>query len=97
MSELVLAKPKIVGITTTPEKMRVDFAQRTGTILNRNEQDRKNSDDNWKKDEDIKLVGRVPRIVWMLWQQLGITEDENELARALERNSEYKTTEKRLI
>ena len=76
--------------------MKVAWGQRTGNILNSNEILRKNSDENWKQDKDIKLVGRVPRVVWMEWERLGITADEVALEIALEMHPEYKTTEKRL-
>ena len=92
-----LIRPQIIGITDTPDKIAVTWGQTVGRILNRNEADRRNSDENWEKDEDIKLVGRIPRSIWMLWKEAGITEDEKELEKALERNPEYKTTEKRLI
>lgn len=90
-------KPVITGIQQTPDKIKVTWAQRIGNILNRNETDRLNSDENWKRDDDIKLVGRIPRSTYMLWKDAGILDDEKELDRALERNPEYKTTEKRLI
>lgn len=71
--------------------------QFVGRILNFNEEQRKNSDDNWRKaDEDIKPVGRIPRCVAMLWQQMGILDDAEELMKALERNPEYKRTEKHI-
>jgi hypothetical protein len=92
-----LIKPQIIGIQETPEKIKVTWGQVVGRILNRNAADRLNSDDNWKKDEDMKLVGRIPRSIYMLWKEAGILDDEKELDKALERHPEYKTTEKRLI
>lgn len=92
-----LIRPQIIGVSKSPESMQVTWGQTVGRILNQNEIDRKDSDDNWKQDKDIKLVGRIPRSIWMLWQEAGITDDEAALERALERNPEYKTTEKRLI
>lgn len=93
-----LVIPQIVGMHATPEQLHVEYAQRVGTILNDNEEARKNSDENWNAaDPDIKKVGSVPRVVWLLWEQMGITNDSNELLKALERNQEFKTTEKKLI
>lgn len=97
IAPIQLIKPQIIDIKQTPEKMQVTWGQRVGRILNRNEQDRLNSNENWKRDEDMKHVGRIPRSVYMLWKEAGILDDEKELDKALERNPEYKTTEKRLI
>jgi len=89
-----IIKPQIIGINQTSEKLQVAWGQRVGSILNQNEISRRNSAENWKRDEDIKHYARIPRIVWMLWQSLGITEDEKELDKAIERNAALKVTEK---
>ena len=74
------------------------YAQDFRDVWEFNERQRLDSADNWQKaDPDIKPVARVPRVVWLLWQQQGICDDENELMRALERHPEWKRTEKRLI
>lgn len=67
-------------------------------ILELNYEQRKNSDENWQRDEDIKHVGRVPLALWAEWEKIGITEDPVALMRALELESEgrYKTTTKSL-
>lgn len=72
--------------------------QTVGDILNFNEEQRKNSDENWQKaDADLKPVARIPRATWIKLQQLGIADDADELMKFLERNPIYKRTEKRLI
>lgn len=93
----MIMKPQIVNLNITPEKLELVYAQRVGAILNQNETDRKNSDENWRVDQDIKLVGRIPRLVYNTWKDLGILDDEKALDLMLEKYPEYKTTEKRLI
>lgn len=93
-----LLEPQLVRKYVEGDKQIGVHAQRVGLILNANEEDRKNSDENWSKsDPDIKRVGCIPRTIAILWQQNGIMDDPDELMKALERNPEYKTTEKRLI
>ena len=92
-----IIKPEIIGISYSGDTMTAQYAQRVGHILNRNADDRKSTDDNWKRDADMKLVGRIPKTVYILWKELGILDDERELDKALERHKEWKTTEKTLI
>jgi len=92
-SSLILADHKIVG-----DEQIATHAQFDGYIREFCHEERKNSDENWQKaDEDIKAVGRVPKALWLLWEQQGITEDATELMKALERNPEFKRTNKCLI
>ena len=93
MGRMNLLDYRLVG-----DKQIATHGQVVGHILNFCEEERKNSDENWQRaDEDIKPVGRIPRVVMMLWQQMGIMDDANELMKALERNPEWKRTNKRLI
>lgn len=93
MSRLILADHSLVG-----DQQIATHAQFDGYIRRFNYEERKNSDENWQKaDPDLKAVGRVPKAVWLLWEQQGITEDANELMKALERHPEWKRTEKQLI
>lgn len=93
MSRLILADYSLVD-----DKQIATHAQFDGYIRQFCHGERKNSDENWQKaDPDIKAVGRVPKALWLLWEQQGITEDSDLLMKALERNPEFKRTEKRLI
>lgn len=93
MSGLILLDHRLVG-----DHQIATHGQFDGYIREFCHEQRKVSDENWQKgDPDIKAVGRVPKALWLLWEQQGITEDANELMRALERHPEFKRTEKRLI
>jgi aspartate oxidase len=74
-----------------------EHAQDVSAVFNSNEDIRKNSDEDWNKAGNMKLVARVPQVVWLMWESMGITDDPQELLKALERNAEWKTTEKQLI
>ena len=72
------------------------YRQTIGDILNNNEEERKEGrNDNpseWRK------CASVPEVTWLVWESLGITADETELRKALERNrNELMTTNKKLI
>lgn len=93
-----LISPEVVDFKIKEDgQMKAVYAQEVGRILNANEEDRRNSDENWRNaDEDIKKVGRIPLTTWLLWVQAGITDDPLKLLQMLERNPIYKTTEKQL-
>lgn len=93
MSEAV----QLLNVQTTEESIRAVHGQFTGHITNFNEEQRKNSDENWQRaDADMKPVARIPRIVWIYLQSMGISDDPEELARWLDMHPEYKRTEKHL-
>lgn len=75
---------------------RATHVQEIGGILHANALDRQNSDENWNQSKDLKLGARVPVSVWFMWEQVGITKDDKLLKAALNRNPEYKVTEKEL-
>lgn len=72
--------------------------QDASDILELNAESRKNSDENWGMDSDMKHVARVPLTVWAEWEKIGITSDPAALLKALEIEGEgrYKSTRKSL-
>lgn len=79
------------------DKQIAVHGQVVGDILNFNEDQRKNSDENWQRaDEDIKPVARIPRIVWTYLQTIGLDQDAEGLMLWLEKHPEWKRTEKRI-
>lgn len=87
----------LYGARFAGDKIICTHVQQVGDILNDNERMRIDTGENWDKSEDLKLAARIPFSVYFLWESIGITQDPKELAKALERNPEYKTTDKRLI
>jgi len=80
------------------DKFYARHTQDVSAVMNLNEEQRKNTDDDWRVDKEFKHVGRVPRVIWLLWESMGITEDPKELLKALERHKDtLKTTDKQLI
>lgn len=85
-----------VAIENVGDKTIYRYAQTVGHILNSNEQERKEGvNDNAK---EFRKAASVPFVIWNLWETMGITNDQRELRKALQRHKdEYMTTEKRLI
>lgn len=93
MSELILLNGRNEG-----DKVIFTHGQETKHILEENARRRKNSDEEWaNSDPDMKQAASIPMVVWLLWESAGITKDKKQLLKAIERNKEYKVTEKRLI
>ena len=91
--------PVLVDYRLVGDEQIGTHAQCVGNILNFNEEQRKHSDANWQlADPDIKPVARIPRVVWMSLNRMGITDTEaaKELMQWLERNPQWKRTEKQL-
>jgi hypothetical protein len=80
----------------TEKEFVAEHVEDVSSVFNSNEDIRKNSDEDWNKAGHMKLVGRVPEVVWLMWESMGITDNPKELLKALERNAEWKTTEKQL-
>ncbi len=93
MSELTLIDIE----EQSKDKIKFIHGQDIKPYLEDNYEEKKHTDENWKACDTMKRVGSVPWAVWLLWESLGITENPKELLKALERNPEFKTTEKRLI
>ena len=72
------------------------YAQDISAVQNNNEEERKDGvNDNQK---EFRKVASIPWVVWNMWENMGITQDQRELRKALERHRhELKTTEKKLI
>lgn len=88
----------LVGAQFNDMRFEAKHAQTVGPILNSNEFLRNHTDENWDTTKDMKLVGRVPQVVWLLWESMGITKDPKELLKALKRHKlEYMTTTKQFI
>lgn len=92
MGELIL-----LGERKEEDKVYHTHGQDIRPILEENARRRKNSDADWASDPDMKQAASIPMAVWLLWESTGITNDKKELLKAIERNKEYKTTEKQLI
>ncbi|KAB0668945.1 hypothetical protein F6V30_13995 [Oryzomonas sagensis] len=95
--EIEVIKPELLVYQTDGHEMFATHGQVVGRIMNFNEEQRKNSEENWNAaDPDMKPVARIPRVVAIKLQQLGILEDADELGKWLERHPEYKRTEKQI-
>lgn len=92
MSELILTNFENIDA----DRFRVTHIQNVTPILEANRLDRLHSDLNWQQGKDMKHAARVPMATWLLWESMGITSDDKLLMEALNRNPEYKTTEKTL-
>lgn len=88
---------ELIDIQEDKDKIKYIHGQDITPYLEDNYENRKYSDEHWKASKDMKRVGSIPWAVWLLWESVGITNDPKELLKALERNPEFKTTEKRLI
>lgn len=96
MAEIELIDAQLVGVQRGDGVIAGHYSQRVGEILNANEEDRINSDENWSKaDPDMKKVARIPRVVYMQLQQAGVVDDPQQLLQFLERNPQYKVTDKK--
>lgn len=85
-----------VAIENVGDKTVYRYAQMVGNILNNNERERKEGLNDGSKE--FRKTASVPDVVWNLWETMGITKDQRELRKALQRHKdEYMTTEKRLI
>lgn len=85
-----------VAIEDIGDKRIYHYAQQTGAITNLNEQRRKD-DPNWNRKSEMPQVAAVPEVVWNLWESMGITLDQKELRKALNRHKEeYMVVDKRL-
>jgi hypothetical protein len=95
----VVEKPVLVDHFTHGDEQVATHAQDISRIFNFCEEQRKNSDENWKlADPDIKPVARIPRVVWMALQRQGLTDTDaaKELMQWLELFPMWKRTEKTL-
>lgn len=92
MSDLILTNFENID----DYRFRVTHVQDVAQILESNRLDRQNSDANWQAGKDLKMGARVPVSIWFMWEQAGITKDDKQLRAALNRNPEYKVTEKEL-
>ena len=86
-----------VAVEHRGDKTIYRYAQDVSAICNQNEEDRKEGNYEDRKSE-FRKVASIPMVIWNMWENSGITQDKNELRRAIERHKhEFKTTEKRLI
>lgn len=88
----------LVKIQNEGAEIKVTHGQTVGHILNANEIHRKNSDEHWNNgSKTMQHVGCISEVAWVMLQAQGIANDPKEILRWLERNPEYKVTEKKLI
>lgn len=78
------------------ELVEILYIQDIYEILKHNYEQKKCSEENWDKDKDVKYVGRIPITDWWRLQDLGITEDDKALEKAIELNQQWKATNKKL-
>lgn len=88
------------GILTTVEidkdKWRINRQANIAPVYETNYELRKKSDEHWAKGKEFKHVARIPGSLYALWESMGITKDEGEFKKALERNGYCKITKKTL-
>lgn len=92
MSELILTNYEVLN----DHQFKVTHQQDVTSILEANYQDRKDTDENWRKGKDMKLAARIPMATWLEWQRLGITDDSAALLQAINLHPELKTVNKEL-
>jgi hypothetical protein len=92
MSELILTNYENIN----DHQFKVEHKQDISGILEANYRDRLNTDENWQKSKDMKLAARIPMAIWLQWQQLGITDNEAALKKAINLHPELKTVNKEL-
>ncbi len=97
MQDTTASELTLIDIEEEGDKIKFTHGQEIREYLEDNKEARKYTDENWKACKTMKRVGSIPFAVWLLWESMGITNDPKELLKALERNPEFKTTEKRLI
>ena len=87
----------LLDIENTGDKTVFRHGQECSDILNANAVDRDHSDENWNKDKTMKHVARIPEVVWLELEQMGIAGDAQAMRVWLEQfGQEYKTTRKKL-
>lgn len=85
-----------VAISDIGDKRVYHYRQEVGGIMNDNEKRRQENPD-WDRKSEFKQVAQVPMIIWNLWESMGITNNQKELRRALNRyQAEYMVVEKKL-
>ena len=86
-----------VAIENVGDKSIYHYAQRTDEITNSNELRRKEEDRTCRTGE-FHQVASVPYVIWNLWESIGITADQRELRKAIERHGDtVKVTNTRVI
>lgn len=85
-----------VGIEHQGDHTVYKYAQESSDILNRNEIARREG--TFDNSKELRKVAEIPFVIWNMWEIAGITSDQNELRKAIQRHKlEYMTTEKQLI
>lgn len=92
MSELILTNYEVLN----DHKFKVEHKQETRGILEANYRDRLNTDENWNNKSEVKLAARIPMAIWLQWQQMGITQNQTALKKAINLHPELKTVNKEL-
>ncbi|MEW6095365.1 MAG: hypothetical protein AB1567_02395 [bacterium] len=89
---------KLLRTELKGDKIIFVYGEEITDVLKANYEDRKNTDEIWKKGKEMKSAGRIPATVFLEWEKLGLTQDSDDLLKMLEKyHPEYKTTTKRLI
>lgn len=96
-SRTLSGEMETVAIEDVGDKRIYHYAQRTDEITNSNELRRKEEDTTCRTGE-FHQVASVPYVIWNLWETMGITADQRELRKAIERYGDtVKVTNKRVI
>lgn len=86
-----------VAIEDVGDKRYYHYAQPTGFITNDNERQRVENPD-WNHNSEMRQVASIPNVVWQLWESMGITLDQKELRKAIQRHKDsLMVVDKRLI
>jgi hypothetical protein len=87
---------RTVAIENVGDKTIYRYAQTVGGILNDNEQQRNECVNEGSKE--FRKTASIPFVVWNLWENMGITKDQKELRKAIQRHkNEYMTVNKQII
>ena len=85
-----------VSVEHQGDKTIYRYAQDVSAICNGNEEERKECVNDGKSE--FRKVASIPMVVWNMWENMGITGNQRELRKAIERHREtLMTTNKRLI
>ena len=85
-----------VRIEHQSEQTIYHYTQEVSGILNDNERER--IDGTYDGRSEFRKAASVPMVLWLDWEKKGITADQRELRKAIERHGlEVKTTNKKLI
>jgi hypothetical protein len=92
-----MTEPALISIEPVgSDSLMFLHGQETEPILRSNKEDRLLTDEAWGHGQSMKHVGRIPFVVWLQLEKMGIAQDGKLLRKWLNANPEYKVTTKHL-